>query len=174
MAKRNKLVNLATSKKEEPQTNENKDEVKAKAEEKVQELLDEVDLNTHGPQNDGLIELDTDSGDSNNLEWLQEQVGKLSSDNEKLRSEAATAKNDYKKIFEELQTYKNGQGFSNNEPELVPDSMLKRSVIDLFNDIQRNFYGLNPEKTRYQNIVPSKFLMKMEKMFPFLKEHRIR
>ena len=71
-----------------------------KAKQKVTELLKDVDL-TAPKKEDDLLEVDNDAVKSG--EWLEEQVTLLSEKNEILRTELAQAKEDYAKLFQQLQ-----------------------------------------------------------------------
>ena len=97
------------------------------------------------------------------------QLNKLSDDNEKLREEAKIAKDNYGKLHEQY-TKKNGVSQQPQQQDLIPDSVLKNSVVELFTDVQNNYMGRNVERTPYKTIVPVPFLNKMVNLFPFLKE----
>jgi hypothetical protein len=141
--------------------------VDVKAKERVAELVEEVTLIP--PKEGELLELDETPQDVTDVEWLQEQLGKLSERNELLERENVQSKEDYKKIFEELQAVKSG---TQGGPELIPDSILKNNVSALFAELQNNYLGNNPQRQRYTNASVVHLLNKMLGMFPFLAELR--
>ena len=71
------------------------------AEKRVANLLKDVDLKPPSAEktDDDLLDFDEDDGQPKSLEWLEEQVGKLSTENERLRVEAAEAKENYGKLY---------------------------------------------------------------------------
>lgn len=167
------VLNLVKkSKEEKTPTTETVDE---QVKERVGKLVDEVDLTTK--TEDGLLEFSDDSTptneDLNNLEWLQDQLKKLSEENESLKYETTEAKENYKKIHVAYESLKSNKPVDENfEPTLIPDSQLKNGIVELFVDVQNNFQGRNPEKRRYGQIIPVPFMTKMIKMFPFLEEYK--
>lgn len=170
MATKKKTTNATkiaknSTKKKATNSEEVKD-VDTKAKQRVNQLIDDINLTTK-EGDDELLELNEDN--VKNLEWLQDQVSKLSEENEKLKKEAEQAKNDYKKLHTQYQELSKGSGQSK---DLVPDSQLKNGVFDLFNEFQNNFIGNNPEKVRYTEIKLKHLMEKMIKRFPFLSEYR--
>jgi hypothetical protein len=156
-------TNKKTTEKKQESTN-----IDVKAKERVNKLLDDVNLTPKkGEGDNNLLELNEKNVQS--LEWLQEQIDKLSTENEKLKKEADEAKENYKKLYADYQANNNGKA-NNNKDNLVPDSMLKNGVIDLFTEFQKNFLGQNPQKIRYSEIKLPHLMNKMIKKFPFLKE----
>lgn len=179
--KRSNVVGLATKNKkrgktqtkkvQKPQTTEVEDKDK-KAKETVDNLLKDLPLNLK--KDEELLELDEEGMDGKSEEWLQEQVSKLAQDNETLRKEAAEAKSNYKKIFDELQNIKRGGDklTSNSEENLIPDSVLKNNIIALFDEAQKNMLGMNQQRTPYKNMSIRHLLIKMLELFPFTSEIR--
>jgi hypothetical protein len=159
-----KLAKKGTTKNSKSQSNEeNEKDVDAKAKERVQNLLNDVNLTAN---NENVDTLELNEENVQNLEWLQEQIKNLSEENEKLKKEADEAKENYKKIYSEFKDSQN----KNNDNELIPDSTIKNGAIDLFKEVQKNYLGQNPEKVRYTEIKLNHLLSKMIKAFPFLKE----
>lgn len=162
------LLELAKAKIKPSEKTEKTLDVKAK--EKVERLLEFVDIEDTEMQQDNVQEtVQVEVGDMSDIGWLQEQLQKLSEENEALRAETEEAKNNYKKLFESR-----GDQVDeiSAESPMIPDSIIKTNVINLFVDVQDNFQGRNPERTQYTNIVPIPFMMKMVKLFPFLQEQK--
>lgn len=139
-------------------------DIKAKA--KVEELLQGVDL-TPIKKEEELLEMDNDENKGDN--WLQEQVSRLSEENERLRSEAALAKEDYSKIFGEFQQLKGGVVSSDSNSEL------KGKISQLFNEIQSGYVsmGNNPQTGEpWFRIYPVAFLNRLIMFFPFLENEK--
>lgn len=126
-----------------------------KAKEKVSQLLEGVDLSIKKSEEIGLST--TSSEKRNDLEWLEEQVSRLTEENDKLKSEAQFAKEDYQKIFLAFQELKSG-GVVKNEGDV------KVKVVELFNELQDNYMSLR--ENFY--IHPPSFIERMIKFFPFL------
>ena len=169
MAKKNdtnvtKLAKSGSKKKTTTTKNESMD-IDTQAKERVNKLLDEVNLTAKEGEDD-LLELNEENVQS--LEWLQDQIDKLSEENEKLKKEAEEAKENYKKLHSQYQEAIKKD--SNEKEDLVPDSMIKNGVTDLFNEFQNNFLGRNNERIRYSEIKLLHLMNKMIKRFPFLKE----
>jgi hypothetical protein len=143
------------------------------AEKRVKELLKDVDLSPNKKEED-LLELDEDDGQPKSLEWLEEQVGALGSENERLRLEASEAKENYNKLYAKYEQVKGGgtpTGGIADDP-LVPDSLIKRGAISLFDEFQTEFLR-HPRETRaYTQITLVALMKKMFDVFPFLEEHR--
>jgi len=131
-------------------------DIKTKA--KVAELLQDVDLEPK--KDEELLEINTES--KGDVEWLGEQVSKLSEENERLRSEAALAKEDYGKLFEDFQKLKKGDGIVLTNT--IDDSTLKAKITQLFGEIQANYLAMG----RNFVIVPAAFLNRLILFFPFL------
>ena len=137
-------------------------DLKTKA--KVEELLDGVNmtLKTEEKKED-FIEVEPEPN-SKDVNWLEEQVSKLSEENESLKSEAALAKSDYSRIFEAFQELKNGVTLNTSNS----DEQLQVKVIELFNEIQAQYLSIGTTSI----IFTPAFLNKLIKFFPFLDEHR--
>ena len=138
-------------------------DLKTKA--KVEELLDGVDmtLKTEEEKKEEILEVAPEP-DSKDVNWLEEQVSKLSEENERLKSEATLAKNDYSRIFEAFQEQKNGVTLTTSNS----DGQLQAKVVELFNEIQAQYLSLGNNLIIY----PAAFLNRLIKFFPFLDEHR--
>lgn len=131
-----------------------------KAKQTVEKLLENVEL---VPKKEGdTVKIEaTKEG----KEWLEEQVGLLSDQVEKLRGELAVAKEDYGKLYEEMQKRK---GSSDN---MLKDTMIE-NIISMFNELQANLMGRNPERTPH-DIVKIEYLLKqMLQLFPFTEQFR--
>jgi hypothetical protein len=180
MADNNKLLNLAkgsgkkslpakktgAKKVEKVITPEEQRDLKAKA--KVKELLEGVSLT---PKKDDLLEVDTQQTggeEAKSTDWLQEQVGLLSSENELLKTDLLVAKDNYQKLLAENLQLKQGVGIQD-------ESALKTGVLTVFHEIQSN-YLKNPGNSQYGTpnfvIVPPAFLNRMIMYFPFLQKEK--
>lgn len=154
-------------KKEENKIVNPEEERNLKAKQKVEELLNDVKLvpdDKKKNDTNGVIVLD-ETQDTKNITWFEEQLQKLSAENEILKKEAEIAKGDYIRILEENKKIKFGD----------IDVGLKGTVIRLFNELQNNYIqmGINPT-TGFGNftIYTPGFLNRMISFFPFLSEHR--
>lgn len=182
-AKKDNLVKLAKSgKKETPKPPAvKKEEVKApekvltpeeerdlKAKAKVDELLDGIKLTPDTEEKkEELLEMDGgDEEEPKGIEWLEEQLSRLTHENEKLNAEAELAKADYAKLYNVLQQQKNTVTLNDNPNGT--DTMLKVKVVQLFNEIQANHLSLGHNFI----IVPVAFLNRLILFFPFLEEHK--
>ena len=178
MVKKTNVVNLATgSSKRKGRTSTKKTEEvvvvdnNQKAKDTVEKLLKDVPMDLNDKET--LFELEDEKSNEKGDDWLQEQVIALSDENEKLRAETATAKSDYHKIHIEFQGLKSGNPDAVVvNPKLMPDSLMKRNVLGLFDELQKNMLGLNPEKSRYKEIKLTHLLKKMLDFFPFTNEIR--
>lgn len=146
-------------KEEKPITPEIEREIKAK--ETVEKLLEGVDLI---PKKEGdTIEIEATNKEGK--EWLEEQVGLLSEQVEQLRTELAQSKEDYTKIYQELQKNK-------SNPNNLLNETIHQNILILFNELQANLIGKNPEKTPH-DIVNIEYLLKqMLQLFPFTEQYR--
>jgi len=143
-------------------TLEEERDLKTKA--KVEELLDGMDMTLKiEEKKKNFIEVEPEP-DSKDVNWLEEQVSKLSEENESLKSEAALAKSDYSRIFEAFQELKNGVTLNTSNS----DGQLQTKVIELFNEIQAQYLSLGNNLVIY----PAAFLNRLIKFFPFLDEHK--
>lgn len=139
-----------------------------KAKQKVEELLQEINLNPETKKDD-LLEISIDKPISNfnkGNEWLSEQVSILTEENERLAKEAEQAKDDYRKIFDEIHNVK-GNIPQNNDSS-------KASIIRLFNEIQENYINMYNPTTGKSGlvIVPIAFLNRLIMFFPFLESEK--
>lgn len=133
-----------------------------KAKKKVEELLQDVDLEIINKEEKNVLD-EHSSENGQGIEWLTEQVGLLSEQNENLRNELAQAKDDYSRLLQDFQN-KNG---NNNVNETILQNMLI-----LFNELQNNFLGINAEKTSWTTASIPHMLKKMLSMFPFLETYK--
>lgn len=174
MAKQKKsITDLVKKTKSTTSTKEENDNIDVKSKEKINKLLEEVDQGILKKDED-IIMVDEDkksSSKSNSNDWLEEQVSKLSDDNERLRIETAEAKENYRKLFEQYENLKSGgQGVKS---ELIPDSLMKNKIIDLFTEFQNNFIGRNQERKRYTQINLQHLMQKFIKNFSFLNDYKM-
>jgi len=142
------------------------------AEARVKNLLKDVDLIPK--KEEDLLELDEDDGQPKSLEWLEEQVGALGTENERLRLEASEAKENYNKLYAKYEQVKSGGAPTGGivEENLVPDSLVKRGAVALFDEFQSE-YMRHPRETRaFTQITLVALIKKMLDAFPFLEEHR--
>jgi len=180
MAKKDNLVKLAKGKKETPVAPAVKEVVKApekvltpeeerdlKTKAKVDELLDGVKL-TLEPEvkKDDLLEVVEDDDEPKGVEWLEEQMSRLTEENEKLKAEANLAKEDYSKLFTAFQQQKNAVVLNDNPN--ASDTLLKTKIVQLFNEIQANHLALGHNFI----IVPVAFLNRLILFFPFLEDQK--
>ena len=159
------LIGLATGKKkvrsskkvENERTPEEERDIKAKM--AVEKLLEDVSLITE--KKDSVNKTPITSIRQDNAEWLQEQVSLLSAENENMRFELSEAKENYAKIYADFKKSRETGGNSDNDYLL---ETIKQNVIWLFNDVQNNLMGNNPERQQYTTIDSKIFLEK--KMIP--------
>ena len=177
MAKKDNLVKLAKGNKETPIAPAVKEEVKVpekvltpeeerdlKTKAKVDELLDGVKLTLEPEKKDDLLEVIEDD-EPKGVEWLEEQMTRLTEENEKLKSEAALAKEDYSHLFTSFQELKNGVVLA---PNMDTDTLLKTKLVQLFNELQANHLAIGHNFV----IVPVAFMNRLILFFPFLEEHK--
>lgn len=179
MAKKDNLVKLAKGKKETPVapavkkeevkvpekvlTSEEERDLKTKA--KVDELLDGIKLTPDTEEKkEDLLEVEED--EPKGVEWLEEQMSRLTEENEKLKAEANLAKEDYSKLFGAFQQQKNAVVLNDNPNG--SDTLLKTKVVQLFNEIQANHLALGHNFV----IVPVAFLNRLILFFPFLDDQK--
>jgi hypothetical protein len=166
--KKETIVKAPVVKKEEVKvpekmlTPEEERDLKTKA--KVEELLDGVDMTLKTEEKKEEILEITPEPDSKDVNWLEEQASKLSEENERLKSEATLAKNDYSRIFEAFQELKNGVTLNTSNS----DGQLQTKVIELFNEIQAQYLSLGNNLIIY----PAAFLNRLIRFFPFLDEYK--
>jgi hypothetical protein len=143
-------------------TPEEERDLKTKA--KVEELLDGVDMTLKTEEKKEEVEVIDDDIQSKDSEWLEEQVSKLSEENERLKSEIALAKTDYEKLFGEFQEQKNGVTLNNSNS----DGQLQAQVIQLFDEIQAQYLSLGNNLIIY----PVAFMNRLIKFFSFLEDRK--
>jgi len=168
--RKNSLIGLAKGEDKKAKTPANKKEVvltpaeerdlKAKA--KVDKLLEGVDLTLK--KGDDLLEIDTPPKDSGDILWLQDEVSKLTEENERLKSEVALAKGDYGKLFDDYQKVRSG--VLSSDPN--NDGALRLKVVQLFNEIQAQQISLGANFF----IHPPSFLLRLIMFFPFLESEK--
>ena len=169
LAKGKKETKAPALKKEEvivPQkvlTPEEERNIKTKA--KVEELLDGVKLTLEPEEKkEELLEVTDDEVQPKSSDWLEEQVSKLSEENERLKSEIALAKTDYEKLLGEFQEQRNGVTLNNSNS----DGQLQAQVVQLFDEIQAQYLSLGNNLIIY----PVAFMNRLIKFFSFLEDRK--
>lgn len=153
---------------EKPLTPEEERDLKAK--QKVEELLSDVSLVPKTSEE--VLELDDNKQEPEGVDWLTEEVTKLTAENEQLRE-------DYAKILDENRRLKGGRpAVVIDESESVDESLVKEKLLQLFNELQAN-YMRNPGVSQFGTpnfiIYPVAFMERMIMFFPFLgKEKKYR
>lgn len=153
MAKKN-LAKIAKGKQKKKPSSKKitpKEKAKALADELVKEAEDLIDFDVSKKP----------KKNKESIEWLQEQVSILTDTNETLTKEVAEAKNNYKKIFDELQKTKNNPATFKG---------IQQNVIKLFVELQNNFLGFNKERTKWEMAKIKVILIQMIQLFPFLQQ----
>jgi len=119
-----------------------------KAKERVTNLLQGVDLTLE--KKEELLELDETpvAGDSENVEWLQEQITLLTQINEQLKSDLEAAKL--------------------GSPTAAVAGGSDEKVLTLFNELQENYLRM---RGNFEVRFPA-FLNRMIMFFPFLAQHK--
>jgi len=145
------------------------DERKLKAKAKVDELLQDINLNPDKKEN--IITTSSEQSTKQEVvgvEWLEEQLELLTEKNKSLTAELELTKADYFRIYEELRKFKNGTG-------ILDDGDVKTNVVKLFSELQDALFsmGINPT-TNTPNLIiyPVAFLNKLIVFFPFLDSYR--
>lgn len=178
----NRLANLAKNKKldnkkkkisvsddeviiKEPKSPEEVRDMKAKK--KIEELLEDVNLNINKEDNiqDEEEEIVESKEHGEGVEWLEEQVVALTSENEILTNELFQAREDYTKIFERFQN--NG-----DSPNNLMNETLVQNVLYMYNELQNNFTGNNQEHQRWSIVQIQYLLNQMNSLFPFLENYK--
>ena len=142
---------------------EEKRDIKAKK--TVEKLLEGVSLIPNKDGITGKTETDVVTGKTEGKEWLEEQVGLLSEQVELLRSELGQSKEDYTKIYQELQN-------KNSKPNDLLNETLIENVLAMFNELQNNMTGRNPERTPHDIVKIDYLLKQMILFFPFTEQYK--
>lgn len=134
-----------------------------KAKQKVNELLSDVEFI---PKTEEVVtpvvEAAVESKELNNgVEWLEEQINLLTEENGQLKIDLNQAREDYGKLFEQ---YQNKSGDSNDTTV--------QNVLILFNELQDNFIGNNPQRTQWTSVQISHILKQMLVLFPFTRNYQ--
>jgi hypothetical protein len=150
---------------EKPLSPEEERDLKAK--QKVKELLNDVELVPK--ENEEILEIEEKKIEG--VDWLTEEVTKLTSQNEQL-------KEDYRKILEENKRLKGGKPGTVVAPSApVDDSVVQAKLVQLFHELQSNYMknpGMSPVYPGVPNftIHPVAFMERMIMFFPFLGKER--
>ena len=174
-----KLIGLATKGKGKANTVVKKPEVKViekpktpeetrdlKAKEIVKKLLDDVNLTPNTIKDEEIFDITSTETKQMGGDWLQEQVALLASENEVLKQELAVAKDNYTKIFSDMQRKKDA-----NPNELNGDTTTQ-NIIQLFSELQNNMLGRNNERTIWTTVNIKHVLNQMLVMFPITNQYR--
>jgi len=131
------------------------------AKEKVANLLkDSGILTKEKPKEDKIKK----TVDKKSTDWLQKQLDTLTKENEALLAEKEAATAEYKKLFNDYTALKN----SSNAP--VSDEALKAGVLKIFHELENNYLGRNPQRTKYTDVKIIKLLDKFVENFKFLQK----
>ena len=131
-----------------------------KAKKRVEELLKNTNL-IPTEKKEELFEISPTTESKEGTIWLEEQITLLSSENEALKIELATAKEDYVKIFAR----------SNNSNEFSNET-INQNILLLFNELQNNLLGNNPQRTVWTTVSIKHILNQMLAMFPFTAQNK--
>lgn len=146
---------------ETPRTPEEERTLKAKK--AVEDLMEGLDFEPKKEGDTKTTSITTEQKEG--IEWLQEQVGLLSDEAERLRWELAQAKEDYTKIFQQLQN-------KNGNPNNMLNDTLVENILSMFNELQDNMLGRNPERTPHDIVKIEYLLRQMMVMFPFTEQYK--
>lgn len=135
-------------------------EKKKKAKERVEALLEGVNINTKDKKvvTDRVVELEEKKGN----EWLESEMTRVTDENDRLIKELATAKDDLKKMAQELLNAKGGV-------PTMDGSVVQKNVVAMFKELENNFLGRNPQKQRYEQANIKHLLDNMLRKFPFIR-----
>lgn len=136
---------------------------KSRAKQRVDEILEGVPL---GKKTELAIDKLDEVKETNNLNWLKDQISDLSKTNEALEKELENSKNNYTKLFTEYSRLKE----NSNTP--MSDGDIQRRVQIIFNDLNDNFLGHNKQRVAYKDAKLKPLLEKFLKHFPFLMKKR--
>jgi hypothetical protein len=123
-----------------------------KAKQKVEELLQDVDLS---PKKEELLELvEDEKQEPKGVEWLEEQLEILVKRNKELEAENQQLK----------------------ESGVVPNDEVRDAVVRLFDELQGNYLKMGqhptiPNRGNFTIFTPG-FLTRMIKFFPFLNDYK--
>ena len=159
------VVKAAPKVVEKPKTKDEERDEKAK--ETVEKLLQDVELTPL--KKDEVVEPEDEvvvvRGDD--VEWLEEQTATLAEQCELLKAELIEAKDNYARLFQQMQ---NG-GIGNAEVSLS-DETYKQNILFMFNELQANYLGNNPERNRYTIVNIDYMLKQFMTLFPFTEQYR--
>jgi len=135
---------------------------KTRNQEKLLELIDELpSLNKikEGEKKDVLLESEKESGNT----WLESQVISLSEENETLKKELVMYKEQYNVLLQNRPVEEPMMFISPDEENI------KREVMNLFRELENQYFGKNPQKQVYKLVKVEHLLTRMNSMFPFLR-----
>lgn len=165
---------------EKPKVLSPEEERKIKIKETVDSLLDNVDLtNPHETRTPTVTTTEVVSTvQRENTSWLEEQINKLTVDNEALSAELLQVQNAYDKLYGNMQQYSQ----TGMMPQGMDQDSLKPLVIGLFNEIQGNMLSMGVAQQPFNRLVsvgesllvihPLQFLNRMVQLWPFLANER--
>ena len=142
---------------EKPKTQEEVRDIKAK--QKVEELLQSVELM---PNKIVKEEAEVIIKGGEGIEWLEEQLSLQTEQIEVLKTELAQAKDDYTRL------YQNQNKGSNS----MLTETTNQNILLLFNELQGNLLGNNPEKTSWETVSVRHILNQLMQLFPFTENYR--
>jgi len=137
-----------------------KNYLEKKAQEKVDEVLREIDSITEKKtesyvnNSNKISENKISENKIDGIEWLQEQIELLSNENEQLKNQI------------DILINKQNLPLLNNS--IDDSSLLKENIIKLFNELQSHHLRLGENFIIY----PIGFMKRLIKFFPFLEEYR--
>jgi len=143
-------------------------EKEAKAKERVDKLLDGIELKTNDKKKvtDRVAMLETQKGDS----WIESQLDAVTDENEKLKSdlskamtEVTQAKEDYKKLFESKQNVAPTTAPSSaRSTDVNKISKLKMFLVEIDNQMR----GKNKNRTPNPDVRCAYVIKKLMEIFP--------
>ena len=137
-----------------------------KAKQKVEELLQGVDLTINPSANvEEVVDENTPQSAETN-EWLEEQAGLLSDQTEILRSELAIAREDYARLYENMQ---NSRGGNSNGYE---NETMIQNILTIYNELDSNLRGKNAEGQIWTTVDIRYLLNQMNQLFPFTARYK--
>jgi hypothetical protein len=140
------------------------DDIIASAKEKVAKLANSVvsltnTISQDKKEDDDILELEVENKTSTSVEWLSEQVTLLSSENDRLRKELANNITDI------------NVGSGSSEDSYILQTY-QNNILSIFNELQSNFLGFNPERSRYMTVNIDHILNLLITNFPELNNYK--
>lgn len=136
-----------------------------KAKQKVEELLQDVNLTPNKQEEEIVNEITPTNSEVKNIEWLEEQVSRLGEQNEFLKSENDQLRLDYDKLYAETQNKKNSGNTLESETYV-------QNIISLYMELQNNLLGHNKERVSWSTANIKILLDKLNVLFPFTEQYK--